>query len=327
MSEEETKYIDLSEDEILSWGQGILQTLLLDRTTGHNIYWATDDYKERGKGYTFFDEITIDKITGKNTRTIQPRILKTLQSQRDRSRNMAEVFTPSWICNAQNNLVDEAWFGYSDVFNTVNDSGGEHTWTPREGRVKQFPEGKTWQDYVTANRMEMACGEAPYLCSRFDATSGQSFSNLNMRIGILDRKLRIVSENAKEEGYSDRTAGWRRWAQKAYQATYGFEWQGDNLLLARESLLWTYREFFKERWGYYPKANALKKIAEIISWNVWQMDGLTCGLPGRTPTESVEGLNIEVPAEERLCRVMEWSANRQPSGMPTIFKKLITQNR
>ena len=66
MSEEETKYIDLSEDEILSWGQGILQTLLLDRTTGHNIYWATDDYKERGEGYTFFDEITIDKITGKN---------------------------------------------------------------------------------------------------------------------------------------------------------------------------------------------------------------------------------------------------------------------
>ena len=30
---------------------------------------------------------------------------------------MAEVFTPSWICNAQNNLIDNAWFERKDVFN------------------------------------------------------------------------------------------------------------------------------------------------------------------------------------------------------------------
>lgn len=323
MNEEEIKLIDLSEDEILSWGQDILQTLLLDRTTGRNIYWATDDYKERGEGYTFFDEITIDKITGKNARTIQPRILKTLQNQRNRSRNMAEVFTPSWICNAQNNLIDEAWFGYSDVFNTVNDSGGEHTWTPREGRVENFPDGKTWQDYVTANRMEMACGEAPYICSRFDATSGVFFSNLNMRIGLLDRKLRLVSENTNPRpGKSDKTQGWRDYAQKAFQSIYAFEWQGDNLLLARESLLWTYREYYKDKWGVYPKANALKKIAEIISWNIWQMDGLTYGLPKKNTTEDLGQIDLNIPAEERLCRVMEWSKGRIPSGTPIIFKSI-----
>jgi hypothetical protein len=30
---------------------------------------------------------------------------------------MAEVFTPSWICNAQNNLIDNTWFGRDNVFN------------------------------------------------------------------------------------------------------------------------------------------------------------------------------------------------------------------
>ena len=316
------KNIDLSEDEILSWGQGILQTLLVDRTTGRNIYWATNDYEFKGEGYSFFDEITIEKITGKNARTIQPRILKTSKSQRNRSRNMAEVFTPSWICNAQNNLIDEAWFGRKEVFNRVEDSAVTHKWIPTEGKITSFPEGKSWKDYVTANRMEITCGEAPYLCSRFDATTGEFFSDLNMRIGLFDRKLRLVSENANEE-ISDKTAGWRRWAMKGCQATYGFEFQGDNLLLAREAVLWTYREYYKDRWGRYPIATALKKIAEIISWNLWQMDGITYGLPGYEPKEDAEHPDINILPEYRLCRVMEWTADFTPTGKPTIFKNLI----
>lgn len=314
--------IDLSEDEILSWGQGILQTLLIDRTTGHNIYWATDDYVSKGEGYSFYDEITVEKITGKNARTIQPRILKTSKNQRNRSRNMAEVFTPSWICNAQNNLIDEAWFGRKDVFNRVEYTINSHTWIPTEGKIAPFPEGKTWKDYVTANRMEIACGEAPYLCSRFDATTGEFFSDLNMRIGLFDRKLRLVSENANEE-VSDKTAGWRRWAMKGCQATYGFEFQGDNLLLAREAMLWSYREYYKDRWGRYPIAPALKKIAEIISWNLWQMDGITYGLPGYEPKEDVEFPDENLLPEYRFCRVMEWTANYTPTGKPIIFKNII----
>ena len=191
--------IDLSEDEILSWGQNILQTLLVDRTTGRNIYWATDDYADKGDGYSFFDEITIEKITGKNAKTIQPRILKTSKNQRSRSRSRAEVFTPAWVCNAQNNLVDEAWFGRKDIFNKIGEGDSCHTWYPTAGKINPFPEGKTWKDYVTATRMEIACGEAPYLCSRFDTTSGLFYEDLNMRIGLLDRKLRVVTENANEE--------------------------------------------------------------------------------------------------------------------------------
>ena len=150
---------------------------------------------------------------------IRPRVLKSKENQTDRAKDMAEVFTPSWVCNAQNNLVDEAWFGRKDVFN-VEDSE-RHTWKATTEKI-EFPEGKTWKDYVRATRMEMTCGEAPYLASRYDTTTGDSIP-LQQRIGLLDRKLRVVSENTETSG------DWLDWTQTAYMNTYGFEWQGDNL--------------------------------------------------------------------------------------------------
>ena len=112
---------------------------------------------------------------------------------------MAEVFTPSWICNAQNNLIDEAWFGRKDVFNReLTTPDGQHTWKVNEAKIT-FPEGKTWKDYVHDIRMEITCGEAPYLVSRYDTTTG-CFIPVDRRIGLLDRKLRIISENTATSG-------------------------------------------------------------------------------------------------------------------------------
>ena len=50
------------------------------------------------------------------------------------------------------------------------------------------------------------------------------------RIGLLDRKLRVVSENTETE------EEWFTWTKRAFQSVYGFEYQGDSLLLARENL-------------------------------------------------------------------------------------------
>lgn len=86
---------DILEDNILALNGDILQILLTDRTTGRNIIWATDDYADRGEGYQFNDEITVERITGDNGHVIQPRVRKTTESQRLRSRDKAEVFTPS----------------------------------------------------------------------------------------------------------------------------------------------------------------------------------------------------------------------------------------
>lgn len=245
----------------------VLAMLLKDHTTGKNIYWATDDYAIQGEGYKFTDQITVDSIAG-----IVPRARKSRQEQQQRSREMAEVFTPSWICNKQNNLIDNAWFGREGVFNTeVDNSDGSHNWIANTEPVT-FPDGKTWHDYVNENHLEITCGEAPYLVSRYDAVTGEPIP-VDSRIGLLDRKLRVVGENTAATGE------WLKAAQAAYMSTYGFEWQGDNLVLAREALLYTFIDYFRAKFGKDPQQKSLLYIAYIISWNIWQMDGLKGVLP------------------------------------------------
>ena len=270
--------VDIRENDLLSQYPDVLAQLLRDHTTGRNIIWGTNDYSHFGEGYGFADEITIEHITGTSGNVIQPRVVKSHQQQTDRSKGMAEVFTPSWVCNAQNNLVDEAWFGRENVFNTEYTEGTAHCWKPNPNKIG-FPEGKTWKDYVRATRMEITCGEAPYLVSRYDTTTGH-FIPLPERIGILDRKLRIVSENTSTSGE------WLKWAQQAYQHTYGYEWQGDNLLLAREAMLHSFIEYYEAKFGKHPLLKSITYIAYIISWNLWQMDGLKGVVPDSCHSES-----------------------------------------
>lgn len=266
--------VDIKENDIFELSPELLTALLKDHTLsseGHqvNIFWATDNYAERGTGYQYSDQITVERITGENGMVIVPRSVKSRQQQQQRSREMAEVFTPSWICNAQNNLVDAAWFGREDVFNTEN---ADHTWTVNPSPIT-FPEGKTWRDYVRNTQLEITCGEAPYIVSRYDTVSGEPIP-IEKRIGLLDRKLRVVSENV------DTSTDWLKWAQIAFQNVYGFEWQGDNLLLARENLLMTFVDYYKAKFGKDPQLKSLQYIAYIISWNFWQMDGLKGVVPG-----------------------------------------------
>lgn len=262
-------YIDIREDDLSAISPEVLETLLRDHTTGKNIFWATHDYEALGSAYDYHAPIMPELITGEKGMIIRPRVLKSKENQTGRSKDMAEVFTPSWICNAQNNLVDEAWFGRKDVFNVENTT--THTWQTNPNKI-EFPEGKTWKDYVRATRMEITCGEAPYLVSRYDATTGEPIP-LERRIGLLDRKLRVVSENTETSGE------WLEWVQVAYKHTYGYEWQGDNLLLAREALLYTFIEYYQAKFGKAPLLKSINYIAYIISWNLWQMDGLRCVVP------------------------------------------------
>lgn len=265
----DSSFVDVRENDLLKLSVSVFKTLLCDHTTGRNIFWATHDYEALGTGYGYHSEILPELITGENGMVIRPRVLKSKENQADRVKNKAEVFTPSWVCNAQNNLVDEAWFGYKDVFNVEDDEN--HTWQTNPDKVR-FPEGKTWKDYVCATRMEISCGEAPYIASRYDTTTGEHIA-IGQRIGLLDRKLRVVGEN------TENSEEWLEWAQIAYTNIYGYEWQGDNLLLAREALLQSFIEYYKEKFGKDPMLRSINKIANIISWNIWQMDGLKGVVP------------------------------------------------
>lgn len=67
--------------------------------------------------------------------------------------------------------------------------------------------------------LEITCGEAPFLVSRYDVETGEAIP-VPERIGLLDRKLRVVNENVQTE------EEWLKWAFREFWATYGYEFQG-----------------------------------------------------------------------------------------------------
>ena len=160
----------------------VLPILLKDKTTDKNILWATDEYDVISPK----SEIEFKDITGGSLMLVRPRIAKTLDAQRDRTKKRAEVFTPSWICNQMNNALDDDYLGYTGAFNTE----GDKAWTRNRKKI-QFSDGKTWQEYVDQTRLEITCGEAPFVTSRYNPTDG-NFIEVKDRIGFLDRKLRVV---------------------------------------------------------------------------------------------------------------------------------------
>ena len=294
--------INLIDEIDQNYPEVVLEWLLRDRTTRKNIVWATDIYAELGAGYQEKDSIERAAITKENNDLIQPRVSKNAAIQQARTRTKAEVMTPSWVCNMMNNHLDADWFGTPDVFNHEND---DHTWIVNENPVR-FPEGKTWQKYVDERRLEITCGEAPFLVSRYDTTTGEIIS-VERRIGLLDRKFRIVNENAKDE------EEWLKWAFRALEASYGYEWQGDNLLLGRINCFQTFVDNLQIRWNRGPTKEEAKRAALIVSWNLWQMDGLNGTTPIGKPEQQFEQMDIFsfMSGEERapLCKIMNWRSN------------------
>lgn len=295
---------DIQSDVMRADKRRVLGLLLQDKTSKRNILWGTDMYAERGTAYAHDSKITPELITGVHAGIIRSRAQKHQEQQSERTRTHAEVFTPMWVCAMMIDALDDDWFGAQHVF---TDESGERT-----QRV-EFPEGKTWQDYVRSTRLEITCGEAPFLVNRYDAATGEPVP-VEKRIGILDRKLRVVDENAVDEDE------WVHWVLLAFRSTFGYEFQGDNLLIARLNLLATFEEYLDHRWHREATDRELRKIANIIVWNVWQMDGLTYRIPFDTtsdaPMDLFESAGLEdsqeVPAARRIsrCRIYDWSSNR-----------------
>lgn len=287
------------EQELIAVSESLLDGLLIDRTMRRNICWATDHYASRGAAYAPGSPMTWELVAGTEPRLVRPRVRRPPGERGLRTKKNAEVFTPAWVCNLQNNLFDEAWFGRPDVFNRAEGKG----WEPTVGRIA-FPEGKSWQSYVGARCLEITCGEAPYLTSRYDAVTGAEIP-VGRRIGLLDRKLRVVGENTEGEGE------WFRWARRAYESIYGYEFQGDSLLIARENLLCTLLENMELRFGRKPDGGELRAIVEIVSWNVWQMEGLSMTAPFSSRPKERPGEFAAVAAcfsetEPVPCRIFDW---------------------
>jgi len=250
--------IDIHEDYLLQ-RDDLLNVLLQDKTTGNSILWATDSYDTNGHLFAPTANITPDLITGVLGSLIQPRALKSKTEQLYRTRDKAEVFTPLSIVKLMNDACDSK-------------------------RVTK----NNWQEYVGELRLEITCGEAPFIVSRYDSVSDtQKLLPLAGRVGFLDKKLRVISK------YCHDLDEWVVWAKIAFQSSYGYEWQGDSLLIARENMLYTFIDYFEDKFKKTPNLDLQKEVAEIIVWNIFQMDGLKCVIPMSCKTEHVIVKGVE----------------------------------
>ena len=291
--------INIQDDILKIHALGLLDGMLIDKTTKQHIMWATGAYASLGKRYEYNEEITPDLITGEHSSVIKTRARKAMEQQSARTRQHAEVFTPLWMCRKMNDYADEVWFGAEDVFF----KDGKPTATV------EFPKRKKWKSYVNSRRLEITCGEAPYLVSRYDVETGEAIP-IRERVGLLDRKLRVVGENTHTE------TEWLEWAFRAFWSTYGYEFQGDNVLIARVNLLMTFEEYLQDRWNRKPTRAEYEKAANIIAWNIWQMDGLTGTIPYGTPEEAFHQINwfemlggdqSEKKENQPRCLVHNWT--------------------
>lgn len=294
----QSKNIDIREDYLLK-KDNLLEILLQDKTTSKNILWATDSYEKMGESYLFQSEIETGLITGEFGSLIQPRAIKSKEEQTYRTRDKAEVFTPLTIVKQMNDACD------SELVTEHN-----------------------WQEYVGLLKLEITCGEAPFIVSRYDPVSdSQELLPLSERVGFLDNKMRIVSK------YCETAEDWLKWSKIAFQSSYGYEWQGDSLLIARENLLYTFIDYYQDKFNKTPSLELQKEIAEIIVWNIFQMDGLKYVIPmsckkevvfvkgGETLFEKKEDYIVEKPCEGcekkisknhngEYVKIMDWKEDK-----------------
>lgn len=247
-----TSTIDIRES-ILRRKGALLDILLIDRTTKKNIIWATDSYESHGKDFSPEKSIKPELVTEIYGKLIQPRAAKSSEEQRRRTKDKAEVFTPLKTVDQINEAVENS-----------------------------LPDRSNWQEYIRELKLEITCGEAPFIVSRYNPTAHGTLIKLDSRVGFLDKKLKVMSKYCHEK------SEWLLWAKEAFKASYGYEWQGDNVLIARENLLYTIIDYYKAKFKRLPLLRIQEEFAEIISWNIFQMDGLRYVIPMSCHDESVQ---------------------------------------
>lgn len=267
--------VDISEEGIANDSGTLLTILLKDRTTNKNIVWASPSYEGMGKAFCADQPIKKILIIGPYDSIIQPRVEKNKRNQELRTRKRGEVFTPPWLVDKQVSIVlDEI----GDV---------------------------SFESFIALRWLELACGEGPYIVTRYDSITGDIIP-VEKRVGFLDRKLqRIAAEVTTEQDFI-------KWSKIAYESSYGYELQGDSLLLARENLLLSFCEHYDYKFGKLPTLKVIKQIATIISYNIFQMNGLTKQTPYSDDTKGNIQLNLfdEVNDQgqkgDRFTLVKDW---------------------
>lgn len=222
------------------------------------------------------EEKGIKPITELDINKIKPRLEKDTDEKKRRTKDKAEVFTPIKIIKTMTDSIDK--------------------------ELKR--ETKTWEGYINKKILEITCGEGPFITTRYDTTTGERI-NLSNRIGMLDRKLQLINKHTitKEE--------WIRWTKQAYKNIYGYEWQGDNLFIARKNAFLTFIENYQHKFKEKPSTQLTDEIINIIVWNIWQMDGLKHCIPLiREEEQQLSLLDTKTYTKPIYCKIKDWENNK-----------------
>ena len=216
-------------------------------------------------------EIRVKDVLGR----IKPRWLKNEEAKKQRTRMSAEVFTPSGICR--------------EMVETIEEEGAMPT-----------------KDFQASLCLEITCGEAPFIASRYDMETGESIE-VKDRFGLLDKKLKpMIEEDIAFEAYRDQ-------ALKSLKSVYGYELHGDSLFIARTNVFMDFVEHWREKWTSNPDCKVLKDAAEVVSWNFWQMDGLGDFLPplktAKKSLETLPGMEFDkYKSSSAHCKIRLWDS-------------------
>jgi hypothetical protein len=205
--------------------------------------------------YILLQERTTASNINVNPNDIIPRYMKSFEDKKDRTKTKAEVFTPKTIVDRMNTSLDINYLG-------------------------------NYEEYINRKVLEITCGEAPFLTTRYDASTGQQIP-CGERVGLLDRKLQRIPDGVDK-------SEWIALATRSLKATYGYEWQEDSIFLARKNLLLNTIEYHIDRFKELPDQDDIKEWATIISYNIFRMDGVTLCIPET---------NIK-------SKVMNWETNK-----------------
>ena len=105
------------------------------------------------------------------------------------------------------------------------------------------------------------------------------------------------------------------------QNVYGFDWQGDNVLIARENLLFTIAEHYEAKFNQKIETQDLVGFAKVIAWNIWQMDGLKFVIPNSCCTETkTEETLFETIVLSKECIGCKKRDNLKHNGIYCIVK-------
>lgn len=252
----------------------LLGKLLQDKTTKGNIIWATDAYQEYGPDYEKDREIKVHLITVINPGIIKKRVHRASEQQAQRTRHHAEVSTPLWLCNLMNEYADNVWFSDGEF------DGGLDT------RMNWSLVPEAVPKYINSRRLEITCGEAPFLVQRYDSSTGKILP-LTERQGLLDRKMKWVNAC-----YADDEEKWMHWCLRAFQSIYGYEYQGDSLLIARLNMVMSFEDYMKAAFQRRPTKREFEKIINVVTWNLMQMDGITYQIPCCKVVEAVSEASL-----------------------------------